>query len=108
MSSNLGSTRQLYNSKYGDSAECRVPSGTSTWYHCREVPELRLGLIEKLEDKLKTLSRYRLSKDDTVRNTTVCDGTVDNAYAHRLAHLFPLFIATYPPFHFVSFCALVR
>ena len=40
----------------------------------------------------------RLSMDDTVRNTTVCDGTVDNAYAHRLAHLFSLSIAVYPSF----------
>ena len=50
----------------------------------------------------------RVSTDDTVWNTTVCDGTVDNAYAHRLAHLFSLSITTYPPFHLVSCCVLVR
>ena len=50
----------------------------------------------------------RLSTDDTVRNATVCGGTVGNAYAHRLAHLFSLSIATYPPFHLVSCCVPVR
>ena len=53
----------------------------------------------------------RLSTDDTVRNTTVCDGTVDNAYAHRLAHLFSLSIATYllfTSFPFVPLSVKVR
>ena len=48
----------------------------------------------------------RLSMNDTVRNTTVCDGTVDNAYAHRLAHLFSLSIAIYLSFTLFPFVPL--